>query len=100
MTTDEPSNASRAPWQTTAALVSGLASLIALVIFLAVSAGSTPLLIAALLGALAIVLGIVGIRGSRTKGKAIAGIITGAFSLLISAAIYIFALLFIGAIAI
>lgn len=98
--TDQPSNTTSAPWQSTAALIAGLVSLAALVAFIVLPAGATPLLFAALFGAIAIILGIIGVRGSRSKGKAITGIISGAFSLLLSAAIYIFALLFVGAIVI
>lgn len=98
--TDRPSNAASAPWQSTASLVAGLASLVALVVFFILPSGPVPMLIAGLLGAVAVIFGIIGVRGSRTRGKAITGIVSGGFSLLFSAAIYLFALLFIGAIAI
>lgn len=98
--TDQTSSTASAPWQSTASLITGFMSLLALVIFLTLPSGAFPLLAAAILGAIAIILGIVGVRGSRSKGNPITGIVTGAISLLVSAAIYIFALLLIGALAI
>lgn len=79
------------------ACIAGLASLVAFVLFLVLSLGATPLMVAAVLGVVAIVVGVVALRQKQVKGLAITGIITGAFSVAIGAALYIFALIFVGA---
>ncbi len=98
--TNDSSNSSASSLHSTASLVAGLTSIVVVVLFFVIpSWDSVALLIAALLGAAALVFGIIALRRRQAKAFAITGIITGSFSLLLSAAIYIFALLFIGAIA-
>ncbi len=96
--TNQPRGSSVSRWHATFSLVAGLVSFVALVLFFALPGGPAPLAAAAFLGGVAIVFGIIALRRHQSKGSAITGIVTGAFSFLLSAGIYVFALLFIGAI--
>ena len=90
--------ATRPPrWVAIASLVAGLAGLLLMVVFFATAAGATILTIGVVCGAVGVILGIIALRARRPNGAAIVGIVTGAIGFLLGLAIFIFALMFVGA---
>lgn len=96
----QSSETSAPTWAAPTALVAGVASVLLLVLNFVALSGMTVLVVSMIAGVLGVVLGIVAVRARASKGAAIAGIITGAIGFLFSAAIVVFALLFIGALGI
>lgn len=101
--TEQASGAARAAgvsaprWGGLAALAAGIISLALMVVFFAVANGPAFLVASALCGVLAIVLGVVGLRMRRRDGAAITGIVLGSICALFGLAIFVFALIFVGA---
>lgn len=93
----QSSEISAPTWTAPAALIAGVASVLLLILNFVALSGMTVLVVSMVAGVLAVVLGIVAVRARASKGAAIAGIITGGIGFLFSAAIVVFALLFIGA---
>lgn len=79
------------------ALIAGVVGLLLVVVYFATPAGGTLLLIGAIVGLIGFIFGIIALQRRQSKGMAITGLITGLIALLAAAAIYIFALIFIGA---
>ena len=91
---------SAARWPAVAALLAGVGSLVLLVFFFVVAAAGPAVLGAAVLcGGAGVVLGIVALRRRLPKGLAITGLVLGAAGLLLASGIFVFALIFIGALA-
>lgn len=86
-------------WISISSLVVGLAGLLCTVLFFATEAGGPMLAAGVVCGAVAVVLGIVAVVMRRPNGMAVTGVVTGAVALLLGAAIFVFALLFVGALA-
>ncbi|XPP26734.1 MAG: hypothetical protein ACNYNX_00735 [Leucobacter sp.] len=79
-------------------LISGAVSLVLLVVFVATMAGQGVWIASLVLGVVALVLGVVALVKRHAKGFAIAGVALGAVSVLSSAGLLVFALIFVGAI--
>lgn len=79
------------------ALIAGVVGLLLVVVYFTSPAGGTLLLVGAIVGLIGFIFSIVALRRRESKGMAITGLITGLVALLAAAAIYIFALIFIGA---
>ncbi|MGD9607535.1 MAG: hypothetical protein AB7V10_08655 [Leucobacter sp.] len=84
-------------WTSPASLIAGVLSILLLVVNFFILSGMTVLVLSMVSGVLAVVLGIVAVRARRSRGAAVAGIVTGGIGFLLSAAIVVFALLFVGA---
>ncbi|WP_336992630.1 hypothetical protein [Leucobacter sp. VD1] len=84
-------------WAAPAALVAGIASVLLLILNFVALSGMAVLVVSMIAGVLAVVFGIVAVKARVSKGAAIAGMVTGGIGFLFSAAIIVFALLFIGA---
>ncbi len=95
--TQQPTNVSATRWASVASLIAGIASLLLMIIFFATPAGAALVIASMILGAIGVVLGIVAVKTRQPRGLAIAGIVTGAVGFLLGLAIYLFALLFVGA---
>lgn len=95
--TGQPPNGSTSNTLAILSLISGLASLFAFAVFLILTDGPTPLGFAAALGLVAVIIGTIALRRAQSKGASITGIVCGAISLLASVALFVFALIFIGA---
>lgn len=96
MTTNSVAN-SDAKMMAVAALVSGIASLLILVIYLLSPTGAVLLYIGLALGVFGVILGSVSLKRKQSKGFALTGLITGAVGVLLALGIIIFALIFVGA---
>lgn len=90
-----PANSSRGA--ALASFVSALLAVVASAVFFFTSFGALPMIAAIVLGALAVILGIVALVKRQPKGLAITGLILGAFCVLLGLAIIVFALIFVGA---
>ena len=90
-----PSAASRGAAVT--ALITGLGSLVVLIIFMAADLGAIPMWIAVALGLLGIIFGIIALRRRQAKAMAVIGLITGAVTVLTGLALFAFAMIFVGA---
>lgn len=90
------SDTSSAPLAT-AALITGIAAFVLTLVFFLTPAGPIVLALASLAGVVAIVLSIIALTRKQKKGLAVTGLVLGIFSVVIAAAIYVFALLFVGA---
>lgn len=93
----QPAETPAPTWTAPASLVAGVLSMLLVVVNFFILSGMTVLVLSVVSGALAIVLGIVAVRARGSRGAAIAGIVTGGIGFLLSAAIVVFALLFVGA---
>lgn len=80
-------------------LIAGLAGLLLLVVFYTSMAGVVLFIGAAVAGVLAVILGIIGLKQRQPKGFAVTGLVIGAVVAVLCAAIFVFALLFLGAFA-
>lgn len=78
----------------------GLVALLVLIVLFGTMGGMTPLVIASVLGIVAVILGVLAVRRGAARGFAIAGIVAGALTVVLSLGILFFALLFIGALGI
>lgn len=78
------------------ALIAGLVSLAAVVLFFASELGAAAMWTGVVVGVIAAVLGIVALRKRQPKGPAITGLVIGALCALLGIAIFIFALAFLG----
>lgn len=96
MTTNSVAN-SDAKMMAVAALVSGIASLLILVIYLLSPTGAVLLYIGLALGVFGVIRGSVSLKRKQSKGFALTGLITGAVGVLLALGIIIFALIFVGA---
>ena len=76
------------------ALITGLLGLLAVLVFFMTDLGGSLLL-----GIVGFVLGIVALKKRQSKGMAVTGLVTGLISALLALAIFVFALIFIGALA-
>lgn len=84
-------------WAAITAFVTGLLGLLLTIVFFATDVGSSFLIFGALLGVAGVVFGIIALVKKQSRGLAIAGLIVGAFTSLGALALFIFALLFVGA---
>lgn len=75
----------------------GVASTILLILFFTPWFGALVLYGSMVTGTLGIVYGVLALRRKQPRGKALTGIILGAISVLLGAAILVFALMFTGA---
>lgn len=82
------------------ALALGAISLLCAIIFAATSAGPLPLFIGATAGLAALIVGIIALKNGQPKGPALIGLIVGSLVLLLSLILFLFALLFVGVLAI
>jgi hypothetical protein len=102
--THQPDNASAdAPafsrhWSSRASLVAGLIGLITLATFFFTSSGPVFLWLGVVAGLVGVVLGAIALRHRRPDASAVTGIVTGAISAVLGLAIFVFALIFVGAI--
>lgn len=78
-------------------LVAGLASLVFLIIYFVTTLGATFLIITLILAIAGVVFGIVALKLRQPRGMALTGLIVGAIVALVAIAIFVFALIFIGA---
>ncbi|MGO1539537.1 MAG: hypothetical protein ACTHZ9_08765 [Leucobacter sp.] len=78
-------------------LGSGVIGLVFLLVFFFSMVGASFLTVAAILGVLAIILGIVALAKRQSKGLALTGLILGAVTTLLALGVFVFALLFVGA---
>ena len=81
------------------ALITGLLGLLAVLVFFMTDLGGSLLTVGAVLGIVGFVLGIVALKKRQSKGMAVTGLVTGLISALLALAIFVFALIFIGALA-
>lgn len=96
----QPSQVSASNGLALASLITGLLGLVIVVMFfMFVDFGGGILFVGAALGLVGFILGIVALKKRQSKGMAITGLVTGLIALLLSLAIFVFALLFIGALA-
>lgn len=96
----QPSQVSASNGLALASLITGLLGLVIVVMFfMFVDFGGGVLFVGAALGLVGFILGIVALKKRQSKGMAITGLVTGLIALLLSLAIFVFALLFIGALA-
>jgi uncharacterized membrane protein HdeD (DUF308 family) len=80
------------------ALVSGIVSLVLVILYLVTPLGPIILYVSIISGIIAIVAGIIALRKREHAGVSITGIITGVLGALTGVSILIFALVFVGAI--
>lgn len=78
-------------------LVLGIASFVLFLIFILTMAGPATLLSGGIAGVLGIILGAVALAKRHTKSLALIGIVLSAVAVLASLAVFIFALIFVGA---
>lgn len=97
MTSSHASNSANSRGLAIAALVLGLAGLILAIVFLFTAVGPIPLTLGILLGVAAVILGIVALKKQQPKGMAVFGLVLGAVVAILGLAIWVFALLFVGA---
>jgi len=83
-----------------AAITTGIASLILAIIFLFTPAGSVVYWLALAVGVIAVVLGIIALVKRQSRGLAFIGLIAGAITTLWALGTLIFALIFVGALAV
>jgi len=83
-----------------AAITTGLASLVLALVFLFSPAGSVVYWLALVVGVIAVLLGIVALVRRETKALAFIGLVAGAITTLWALGTLIFALVFVGAIAV
>ncbi len=81
----------------TAALITGIVAFVLTLVFFLTPAGAIVLALATITGVVAIILSIIALRRKQKKGFAVTGLVLGIISVVAAAAIYVFALLFIGA---
>lgn len=81
-----------------AALATGLGSFLLAVIYFVALSGMAPLLLAAGVGLLGVVLGIAALVKRGNGGMALIGIVSGAITVVVGLGVILFALLFVGAI--
>lgn len=79
------------------ALTLGLLSIVCAIFFASTSAGPLLLIAGGTAGLAALVVGVIALKKRQPKAPAVIGLILGALVLLLSLAIFAFALLFIGA---
>lgn len=78
-------------------LIAGLVSVVLLFVFF--SMGIEPIFwVAMVVALLGVILGIVALKKRQSKGMAITGLVISIAAILLSAGLYVFALIFIGAI--
>lgn len=80
------------------ALILGLAGLVALIVFLVMPYGLPELIwVSVALGVIAIIIAIVALVKRQSKAMAIIGLIAGVISVLAGVGLFLFALMFLGA---
>lgn len=81
-------------------LVAGILGLVLFAALFVAIGGMTPLAIGIVLGIVAVILGILAIKGNQSRAFAITGIVVGALTVVLGLALLLFALLFVGALGI
>lgn len=82
----------------TLALLSGVLGIVFGILFLFMTTGPALLIAAGVVGLLGVVLGIFGVVLERAKAMSVTGIVLGTLVVLFAIGLYLFALVFIGAI--
>src|SRR5690606_38365607 len=77
-------------------LITGLLGLLAVLVFFFSDLGAEMLIGGSVLGLIGFVLGIVALKKRQPKGMAVTGLIAGLLAVLLSLAIFVFALIFLG----
>ena len=85
-------------WSSRASLIAGLLGLVSAVTFFFTSTGPVFLGLGVLAGILGVVFGIIALRHERPDPSAVTGIVTGSISALLGIGLFVFALIFVGAI--
>lgn len=80
-----------------AALIVSISSFALLIVFVAVDAGATPLWISLFLGLIGLILAIIALVKKQSKGMAITALIISILSFIVAIGLFIFALIFVGA---
>lgn len=97
-TSDRPAPAAFARhWSSRSSLIAGLISLATLIAFFFTSTGPVFLWLGVVAGIVGIVLGIIALRHQKPDPSAVTGIITGSITALLGLGLFVFALLFVGA---
>ena len=100
--TNQPSDLPAPPafarhWSSRFSLIAGLISLATLIAFFFTSTGPVFLWLGVVAGLVGVVFGIVALRHRKPDPSAMTGIITGSVSALLGLGLFVFALVFVGA---